>query len=65
MPQHRLLVCTFKMSIPSKTKLKCTARLRTSKLRDRPACATDFKSEFDKNCGDEGLDSQTQSTEEI
>ena len=62
--QHRLLVCTFKISIPPKPKRKFTARLRTWKLRE-PACTADFKTEFEKKCGDDVVDSQAHSTEEI
>ena len=65
LPQHRLLVCTFKISIPPKPKRKFTARLRTWKLRD-PVIEADFKTEFETKCREGApVDAQTQSTEEI
>ena len=62
--QHRLLVCTFRITVLPKPKRKFTARLRTWKLRD-PACAADFEAAFDQKCGEDVVDSQTQSSEDI
>ena len=62
--QHKLLVCTFKITAPPEPKHKFTPRLKTWKLKD-PACAARFKAEFSSRCGDDAVDAQSQSTEEI
>ena len=62
--QHRLLVCVFRVTSLPKPKRRFTPRLRTWKLRD-PACAADFETAFKEKCGDEAVDSQTQSSEAI
>ena len=62
--QHRLLVCTFRITVLPKHKRKFTPRLKTWKLKD-PACAAEFEAAFLTKCGSESVDSQTQSPEMI
>ena len=62
--QHRLLLCSFKVSTVPKPKRKFTPRLKTWKLRD-PAYAAKFEAAFSRKCGAEAVDSKVQSCEEI